>query len=63
MDETEKTPPLGTPIDEVPSAKARIEAALASALISFGSLKAGREAALVRTKIEEAQLWLSRCAE
>jgi hypothetical protein len=59
----EAAPPVTSPIDEVPPAKARVTAALSSALFYCNALTASREAALVRTKIDEAMLWLSRCAE
>jgi len=51
------------PIDDVPSAKDRVFSALTTALNAAAYLPPGREAAIVKTKIEEAQLWLTRCSE
>jgi hypothetical protein len=55
---------IGTkPIEAPPSAKQRLQISIASALLALGNLSPGREAALVRTKLEEAVMWLGRVPE
>lgn len=51
------------PIETPPSVLMRMNAAIASALITAVYLPPTRESALVRTKLDEALMWLGRVQE
>jgi hypothetical protein len=60
---TDSTPaPLADAAREA-SAKDHVGASIAMALQATGNLLADRASAMVRTKLDEAALWLTRCAE